>query len=81
MTSIPRPILPPWLPTQVILTLGNNTEGFIAGDPAVSVAHDASAEEMREALTSLIEASMDGFVGEIFVSRQTNGAEGMGAYR
>lgn len=47
----------------------------------VAVAHDASAEEMKEAVMSLAAESLDGYVGELDVSREVNGAEGLQVYR
>lgn len=45
------------------------------------VAHDASAEEMKEAILAIAEGTLGGFVGNIYVSRYPNGAEGLQAYR
>lgn len=47
----------------------------------LAVAHDSSAEEMREAVLSLADHSFDGFIGDLHVSREVNGAEGLQAYR
>lgn len=47
----------------------------------LAVAHDCSAEEMKEAILSLAAASLDDYVGELDVSREVNGAEGLQVYR
>lgn len=47
----------------------------------LAVAHDSSAEEIREAVLSIANHSFDGFIGDLQVSREVNGAEGLQAYR
>lgn len=47
----------------------------------LAVPHDSSAEDMKEAILSLAAKSFDGFVGELDVSREVNGAEGLEVYR
>lgn len=47
----------------------------------LAIAHDVSADEMKEALASLADDSFDGFVGDLHVSRESNGAEGLQSYR
>lgn len=47
----------------------------------LALAHDVSADEMKEAISSLADESLDGFVGDLHVSRESNGAEGLQSYR
>lgn len=51
------------------------------GSASLAVTHDASADEMKEAILSLAEGSLDAAVGTVDVSREANGAEGLQAYR
>lgn len=47
----------------------------------LAVAHDSSAEDIREGVLSLAGNSFDGSIGDVRVSREVNGAEGLQAYR
>lgn len=47
----------------------------------MSVAHDASAEDMKKAITSLTKDSLDHSAGELKVSRENYGAKGAQAFR
>lgn len=47
----------------------------------LALAHDVSADEMKEAVASLADDSFDGFIGDLHVSRESNGAEGLQSYR
>lgn len=52
-----------------------------ASSTTLAVAHDSSAEEIRQAVLSLADHSLDRFIGDLQVSREVNGAEGLQAYR
>lgn len=66
---------------QIVLTLNESMKGSEDGQPSVVVAHDASAEEMQRAIERLLQASWDGSAGQVVVSREQNGPEGLQAYR
>lgn len=73
--------------TQIVLHFENSS--FAAAEEvdnltstsSLAVAHDSSAEEMKDALMSLAENALDSFIGELDVSRENNGAQGLQAYR
>lgn len=52
-----------------------------AANTTLAIAHDSSAEEMKDAVLALAAESLDGYVGELDVSREVNGAGGLQAYR
>lgn len=62
---------------QVAISVGNST----SIDGTVYVAHDASADEMRNAIAVAADASLDGYIGDLLVSRESNGAQGLQTYR
>lgn len=66
---------------QITLSVGSGTSGTDSGGSAVSIAYDASAEDMKNAITNLGKESLDGYVGDLLVSRESNGAKGLQAYR
>lgn len=76
-----------WWCTQIVLSFENDsfaaTEevGNLTASSSLAVAHDASAEEMEDAIMSLAETASDGFIGDLDVSRESNGAQGLQAYR
>lgn len=65
---------------QVILSF-ENTSSTVASSATLALAHDVSADEMKEAINFLAAESLDGFVGDLHVSRESNGAEGLQSYR
>lgn len=66
---------------QITLSVGNGTSGAESGGSSARIAHDASAEDVRLAITNLVEESLEGHVGDLLVSRESSGAEGLQAYR
>lgn len=67
---------------QIILSFENSSSAAEeATSTTVPMAHDSSAEDMKEAILSLAESFFDDFVGELDVSREVNGAAGLEAYR
>ena len=65
---------------QIVLSLANATS-YEGKSPTKAVAHDASAEDMRKAIISLVDDSLDNTAGEIRVSRDPNGAKGLQTFR
>lgn len=68
---------------QIVLSFeGAPSSATEEGDiSTLAVPHDSTAEEMKAAILSLAAESLDGYVGELDVSRDFTGAEGLQAYR
>lgn len=72
---------------QIVLSFENvssaaaeEVNSTTSSSTTLAVAHDSSAEEIREAVWSLADRSFDGYIGDLHVSREVNGAEGLQAY-
>lgn len=48
---------------------------------SISIPHDASADDMKASILRLVETSSNGSVGQVVVSRESNGARGLQAHR